>query len=334
MKRAEWVVMSCVVAVLVFFSSFANTWAGEKKVLKLAFVAPPPVWGPVAEVFAKEVASRRPNLDVKIFGGGQLGDLSKNLAEIKTGRLDMILCGTAVPSIAKGGGDMNVFYAPYVFTSQDHMRTFFKSDFYKNMIEKAEKEGGFKYLGYAGDRAPRLISTSSRKIVKPEDMKGLKLRVPLVKPIVVTMQAWGASPVPLSAAELYMAMKQGVVDGQDNGLDAIYSAKFYEVQKFVSPIDYVRQGLIILISRSVWEKLDAEDQNALSEAMEPTEEWSNNQNEEIMSKAIKGLQDKGMIILEPDLDAFKKTAAEAIVKELDGKLWPAGLYEKIRSMAP
>jgi len=314
-------------------------WAGvgiaaPEKVLKLAFVAPPTVWGPVAECYAKEVAKICPNLAVKIFGGGQLGDLRKNLAEIRTGRLDMILCGAAVPSLAKGGGDMNVLYAPYVFNSQNHMRKFFKSDLYKSMIEKVEKEAGFKYLGYVGDRPPRLISTSAREVVKPEDMKGLKLRVPLLKPISVAMQAWGATPVPLSAKELYMALKQGVVDGQDNGFDALYSAKFYEVQKFVSPIDYVRQGLIILISRSDWDSLDPEGQRALSDAIEPTEKWANNQNEENMAKAIRGVQEKGMVILKPDLDAFKKTAAEAIIKELDGNLWPAGMYDKIRAMEP
>jgi len=334
MKKVRGFFLPWVAAVLFVVFSCVPALAGSQKILKLAFVAPPPVWGPVAEVFAKEVAARSPNLDVKIFGGGQLGDLNKNLAEIKTGRLDMILCGAAVPSVAKGGGDMNVLYAPYVFASQKHMRAFFKSDLYISMMAKVEAEAGFKYLGYAGDRAPRLISTTSRQVIRPEDMKGLKLRVPLLKPIVVAMQAWGASPVPLSASELYMGLKQGVVDGQDNGLDAIYSAKFYEVQKFVSPIDYVRQGLIILVSRSVWDGLDPEEQQALSGAMEPTEKWSNNQNEEIMAKAAQAIQEKGMVILKPDLDAFKKTAAEAIVKELDGTMWSAGLYDKIRAMEP
>jgi tripartite ATP-independent transporter DctP family solute receptor len=334
MKKVKRLFLSCAIAMLFLAFSFTHASAAQQKVLKLAFVAPPPVWGPVAECYAKEVAKISPNLDVKIFGGGQLGDLRKNLAEIKTGRLDMILCGAAVPSLAKGGGDMNVLYAPYIFNSQNHMQTFFKSEFYKSMIGKVEKEAGFKYLGYAGDRAPRLITTSVKAVVKPEDMKGLKLRVPLLKPISVAMQAWGATPVPLSAAELYMALKQGVVDGQDNGFDAIYSAKFYEVQKFVSPIDYVRQGLIILISRSVWDGLDPEAQRALSDAMAPTEKWSNNDNEEMMAKAIKGAQEKGMVILKPDLNAFKKTAAEAITKELDGNMWPAGLYDKIRAMEP
>jgi TRAP-type C4-dicarboxylate transport system substrate-binding protein len=96
----------------------------------------------------------------------------------------------------------------------------------------------------------------------------------------------------------------------------------------------VRQGLIILISRSVWDGLDPEAQRALSDAMAPTEKWSNNDNEEMMAKAIKGVQEKGMVILKPDLNAFKKTAAEAITKELDGNMWPAGLYDKIRAMEP
>lgn len=306
--------------------------AAPGKILKLAFVAPPPVWGPVADRYAQEVAKRKPGLEIKWFGGGQLGNLPKNLAEMKMGKLEMMLCGAGVPSLAKGGEALGIYYAPYLFNSLSHMHKYFASDLFKSMIAKTEKEAGFKFLGYAGDRCPRLISTRNRKVIKPEDMKGLKLRVPLVKPIKVVMQAWGATPVPLSAKELYMALKQGVVDGQDNGFDGLYMAKYYEVQKYVSPIDYLQQGLIFLISQVTWEQLTPEDRAALLDALAPTSRWANEQNAETMTKSVKGVEEKGMIILKPDIEAFKATAAQAIKGELDGKLWPAGLYEKIQAM--
>jgi len=330
-SKAKFSLLWLMVGIMVLVG-YEMGFSAEGRILKLAFVAPQPVWGPLADHYSQEVAKLVPKLEIKNFGSGQLGGLAKNLAEIKMGKIDMILCGGAVPSMAKGGEHLNVLYAPYVFNSDSHMRKYFQSELFKSMIAPAEREGGFKFLGYVSDRAPRLVSTSTRMVTKPEDMKGLKLRVPELKPIHIAIQTWGATPIPLSASELYMALKQGVVDGQDNGFDALYMAKFYEVQKYVTPIDYIRQGLIILISRATWDKLNPEEQKALLDAIEPTCKWGNKENEEILEKSIKGVQEKGMIILKPDLEAFKTTAANAINNELDGKLWPAGLYNKIQAM--
>lgn len=302
------------------------------KTLKMAFIAPPPVWGPVGDRYAKEVAALAPGLEIKLFGGGQLGPLPKNFAEVKMGKLDMMLCDSGVLSLPKGGEDFNVIFAPYAFDSQAHIRKFFKSGLFKEMIAKTEKQAGFKFVGWVADRSPRLISTSKRKVIKPKDMDGLKLRVPMVKTIIVTMKAWGATPTPLSAAEMYMAMKQGVVDGQDNGFDALYGAKYYEVQKYVSPINYIRSGLVVLISQRTWAKLSSKEKDALLKACAPTDKWASKRNEQIVAKSIKGVQQKGMIILKPDVEAFKTTAAQTLKGELDGKLWPAGLYNKVRSL--
>jgi len=325
--------LSLLVAVLILGLAGGALAAGQGgKTLKLAFVAPPPVWGPVAEYYAKEVAKLAPGLEIKAFGGGQLGPLQKNLAEIKMGKLDLMLCDSGVISMPKGGEPFNVVFAPYAFNSQAHLRKFFNSDLFKSLVAKTEDAAGLKYVGWVSDRSPRLITTSNRKVIKPEDMKGLKLRVPMTRSITAIMTAWGATPIPLSAAELYMAMKQGTVDGQDNGFDAIYGAKYYEVQKYVSPINYIRSGLIILASQATWDKLNAKERRALLGATGPTDAWATKRNDEIVAQAIKGVQEKGMIILEPDLEAFQRTAAETVKRELDGKLWPAGLYEQVRGL--
>jgi len=306
--------------------------AGPEKVLKMAYVAPPPVWGPVADYYAQEVAKLQPGLQIKSFGGGQLGPLPQNFAELKMGKLDMVLCDSGVLSLPKGGEAFNVVFAPYAFNSQAHIRKFFASDLFKSMMAETEKSAGIKYVGWVSDRSPRLITTSNRKVLVPADMKGLKLRVPLVKPIKVVMEGWGATPTPLSASEMYMAMKQGVVDGQDNGFDAIFGAKYYEVQKYVSPIDYIRSGLVVVVSDMVWKKLTPEEQKALLEAVAPTDEWATKHNDEMVAKSIAGVKEKGMEILEPDIEAFKSTAAKIVKEKLDGDIWPAGLYEKVRAM--
>ena len=327
--KTSWI---CVMTVALILIGAGAGLASSERVLKIAFVAPPPVWGPIADFYAKEVAKREPGLQIKWFGGGQLGPLPKNFAEMKMGKLDMMLCDSGVLSLPKGGKHFNAIFAPYAFNSQAHIRKFFASDLFESMLAQTEKEAGFKYIGWVSDRSPRLITTSKRKVITPDDMKGLKLRVPMTKTITAAMQAWGATPTPLSASELYMAMKQGVVDGQDNGFDAIYGAKYYEVQKYVSPINYIRSGLIVLISEAVWNKLNQKEKSALLGAVAPTDKWATKRNDEIVAMSIKGVQEKGMIILKPDIEAFKRTAAKAIREKLDGKLWPAGLYDKIRGM--
>lgn len=328
-KRSFWIYGLAFILVLIWTGT---NFAASGRVLKMAFVAPPPVWGPIADYYAKEVAKIEPGLQIKGFGGGQLGPLPKNFADMKMGTLDMVLIDSGVLMLPKGGSHFGVIFAPYAFNSQAHIRRFFSSGLFKSMLVETEKEAGIKYIGWVSDRSPRLLTTKTRKVITPADMKGLKLRVPLVKPISVVMEAWGATPIPLSAAEMYMAMKQGVVDGQDNGFDAIYGAKYYEVQKYVSPINYIRSGLIVVVSEAVWKKLSENERKALFAAVEPTDVWASKRNDDIVAKSIEGVKEKGMVILEPDIDAFKRTAAVAVKEKLDGQVWPAGLYEKVRAM--
>jgi len=329
MRKTKLGVLALLAAAL-FFSPAPV--AGADATLKLAYIAPPPVWGPIADRYAQEVKKLAPDVDIQTFGGGQLGPLQKNFAEMKMGKLDLMLCDSGVIAMSDGGKPFNVVFAPYTFSSQAHIRKFFTSDLFDKLISETEKQAKLKYVGWVSDRSPRIITTSKRKVVKPEDMKGLKMRVPMTPPIIETMKAWGATPIPLSAAEMYMAMKQGTVDGQDNGFDAIYGAKYYEVQKYVSPIDYIRSGLIILVSDASWKKLSDTQREALLKACEPTDEWASAETEKMVEEAKKGVVEKGMVILEPDVEAFRAIAVETITNKLDGDLWPKGLYDEVRSM--
>ena len=158
--------------------------------LRMADVAPPPVWGPIADQFAKNVAERS-NGEIKIqsFGAGQLGSLPQNYAGLRTGQIDMMLADTGTLALAKGGKDFNALFAPYVFRDNAHFKAFMLSPTFHEMLAPVEKEAGFKYVGYVSDRAPRQLTTSNRKVLKPEDMKGLKVRVPETPTILEVMKA-------------------------------------------------------------------------------------------------------------------------------------------------
>lgn len=310
----------------------ATTAAMAQPALRMAFVAPPPVWGPIADHFAKEAAERSGGeLKIQSFGGGQLGSLPQNYAGLRIGQIDMMLADTGTLALAKGGKDFNALFAPYVFRDNAHFKAFMNSQTFRDMLAPVEKDAGFKYVGYISDRAPRQLTTANRKVLKPEDMKGLKVRVPETPTILEVMKAWGASPTPISAAELYLAMKQGLVDGQDNGFDAIAGAKYYEVQKYAMRIDYIQSGLMVLIAADKWARLSPAQQKAMTDAVNETEKWASKMTWDVAEKSLATLRAAGMEIVEPDLGPFRKSAEE-VTRRFDGEMWAKGTVEKIRAV--
>lgn len=306
--------------------------ARAETTFRMAYVAPPPVWGPIAARYAQIVADKtKGEIKIQALGGGQLGNLPQNYAGLKTGQIDMMLADTGTLALARGGKDFNALFAPYVFRDHAHFKKFMGSQTFRDMLAVAEKEGGFKYVGYVSDRTPRELTTAKTKVTSPADMKGLKVRVPETPTILAVFKAWGAAPTPVAAAELYLALKQGIVDGQDNGFDAIAGAKFYEVQKYAIRIAYIQSGLMVLMAADRWAKLSPAQQKALTDAAAETETWASKMTWDMAAKSIALLKEKGMEIVEPDLAPFKKAAAEALA-QLDGKLWTKGTIEKIQAV--
>ena len=325
MRPSSFAIAAALAAVTVLPAAAQTTY-------RMAFVAPPPVWGPIADHYAEQVAKATAGaIKVQGVGGGQLGNLPQNYAGLKTGQIEMMLADTGTLALAKGGRDFNATFAPYVFRDHAHFRKFIFSETFAHMLAPVEKEAGFKYVGYVSDRTPRQLTTSKTKVTTPADLKGLKIRVPLTPTIKAVFEAWGAAPTPVAGAELYLALKQGIVDGQDNGFDAIAGAKFYEVQKYAMRIDYIQSGLMVLMAESKWNALNADQQKAMQAAAVETEKWASKRTWEVAEKSIGLLKEKGMVIVEPDLAPFKAAAATALAG-MDGKLWAKGTIEKIKAV--
>jgi TRAP-type transport system periplasmic protein len=300
--------------------------------LRMAFVAPPPVWGPIADRFAQEV-DKRSNGEVKVqsFGGGQLGNLPQNYAGLRTGQIDMMLADTGTLALARNGKDFNALFAPYVFRDNAHFKAFMQSQTFRDMLAPVERDAGFKYVGYVSDRTPRQLTTANRKVMTPADMKGLKVRVPETPTILEVMKAFGAAPTPIPAAELYLALKQGLVDGQDNGFDAIAGAKFFEVQKYAMRLDYIQSGLVILMAADKWGRLTPAQQKAMTDAVTETEKWASKMTWDVAERSMATLRQNGMEVIEPDLAPFRRVAEEAI-RKMEGELWSAGTVQKIQAV--
>ena len=178
--------------------ALAAPGAAAQTTYRMAFVAPPPVWGPIAERFGKHVEDMTGGqVKVQGFGGGQLGSLPQNYGGLRTGQIDMMLADTGTLGLARGGKDFNALFAPYAFRDHAHFRAFMASPAFKAMLEPVMKEAGFHYVGYVSDRTPRQLTTAKTRVTKPEDLKGLKIRVPETPTILEVFKAWGASPTPV-----------------------------------------------------------------------------------------------------------------------------------------
>jgi TRAP-type C4-dicarboxylate transport system substrate-binding protein len=226
--------------------------------------------------------------------------------------------------------NFTVLMTPYLFETQGDLRNFIKkSDLFRSMMEKVERAGNVKFVGPIGDRPPRALSTTNRKVETPKDLKGLKVRVS-GRPIVEVWKAWGANPTHVAAAEIYTSLKSGLVEGQDNSILAIRDAKYYEVQKYYIYLDYIRTTLGAFFNADKWNSLPEDVKAAIEKSAEETETYIRKYVGGQVPLAEKECKEKGMIILRPNLRPFMEIADKA-ARENDGKFWEKGLYDKLKT---
>jgi tripartite ATP-independent transporter DctP family solute receptor len=167
----------------------------------------------------------------------------------------------------------------------------------------------------------RHVTNNTRPINSPADVKGLKLRTPESIAQIETFRALGALPTPMPFAELYNALRQGIVDGQENPLQNIYDAKFYEAQKYLALTGHIYNSTFVLISEQFWQKQKPEQQQAIREAVEEAALWQFKYVEELDKSLLGTLKEKGMQVTTPDQAAFRAATApayEAIIAKVGG----------------
>lgn len=270
-------------------------------------------------------------IEIKVFPGSQLGNLPQMMGQLKQGSLDMLKSDYGLIMIAEGGKPFIVGFFPYLFRDQAHLERFISSPLFEEMMGVVEKKNGIKWIGLLGNRTPRALTTRHKLVVFPGDMKGLKIRAPKVAGIPESFQAWGASTHVISAAEMYNALKQKVVDGQENGIDVVYDWKLFEVQNYYTALDYVRSSEGLWMNADKFNSLSPDLQEVMIKATKMTREWANQYLSELTEKWIQGCRDNGMSMVMPPLKPWFESSRE-VIKDMDGKAFPRGLYDKIHNM--
>ena len=257
-------------------------------------------------------------IEVQVAPSAQLGDDAAMVTALRTGALD--LSANSQGAVANAVPEYAAFGMPFLFSSPAAAFKLLDGPLGKELADKSA-EKGMVLLG-AWDNGIRQMTNSKRPIAKVEDMKGLKMRVPPDATLVDIMKALGAESQQIKFAELYVALQQGVVDGQENPLVNIHASKLYEVQKHLAMTNHQFQITPFLMSKRSWDKLSDADKKAVQEAASEATTLQRKLSADADEKLLAELKAKGMQVTTPDKAAFAKATAEVTDKWMAGPIGP------------
>ena len=271
------------------------------------------------------------NMTVECYDSGTLYGQDTEHDALKNGDVDMIY--SSASWLTDGSPWISMFTAGYVFQSYDHMTKVLNGDIGKDMFQKVAEEQGILPLGafYLGTRQ---ISLSQDKQIKtPEDLKGINLRMPNSDAWVFLGKAMGANPTAVGFNDLYLALQTGTVDGQDNPLPTVKSAKFYEVQKSISLTNHLVDSVWPTINLNTWNKLTDTQKGWVMEAVEAARVACDEQNIKPESEVQDFLREQGLTIYEADVAAFADHVLETYLADPISDTWDKDLLAQIQAMA-
>jgi tripartite ATP-independent transporter DctP family solute receptor len=277
----------------------------------------------------KELVEQRSNGEMEVF---------IHLLGTMGGERDIYeaLSSGGVETAAMGSGDVAIFHpeylcyeVPYVIRDVDHFWKFWNGPVGKEINDMLLEKDKVIVAAIVYRGARQL--TANKPIHKPEDVQGLKLRLPEVKPWVEIWKSLGARPTVVPFQEVYMALKTGVAEAQENPAESINSLKFYENQKYLIMTEHVHSTAKYEISKIWFDTLTAAQQEVIMSSMKDAAAYANELAMAADKKFIKELQEKGMTQIIPDKAAFVE-AVEPTVQRLAKELWVPGLYEKVKAI--
>ena len=270
-----------------------------------------------AEEYAKRAnAKLGGKAKVVVFGSSQLGGDKELLQKLKLGTVDLALPSTVMSSESDLFG---IFEMPYLVKDRKHMQAIEKAVFWSQLAPEAEKKG-LKVLA-VWENGYRHITNNQHPIVKPQDLQGIKLRVPEGKWRVKMFQAYGANPSPMKFSEVFTALQTGVMDGQENPFSQIVSAKFQEVQKFLSLTGHVYTPAYITVGSKKWATLPADVRKVLESTAKEMQPVVYAIAEKDDNELIGTIKAAGVKVNEADKAAFvaaSKPVYEEFGKEVKG----------------
>ncbi len=303
---------------ITFASMFAAGMAAAQGLeIKLGHVGEPgSLFDATGQEFAKRAnAKLGATAKVITYGSSQLGGDTELLKKLKLGTVDLALPSTVMTTVAP---EFGVFEMPYLVQDRAHAARIREAVIKPTLVPIADKQG-YDIIA-VWENGVRHITNSKRPIKQPDDLKGIKLRVPQGVWRVRMFQAYGATPSPMALSEVFVALQTGVMDGQENPLAQIYPSRFQEVQKYLSMSGHVYTPAYLTAGRS-WAKFPANVQKALKETAVEMEPVALQIAAKLDDELLEKMKAAGIAINEVDKAAFvtaSKSVYEQFAKEVPG----------------
>ncbi|SJN13959.1 TRAP-type C4-dicarboxylate transport system, periplasmic component [Halomonas citrativorans] len=270
------------------------------------------IWHQAAEKFKEEVeANSDGRIEVRLYPSEQLGNEMDVINSIQLGTADMTITGESLQNWAPKAAMMAV---PYAFRDSEHLHAAVNGEIGTEIEEQITERTNLVPLTWF-ERGPREL-TADRPIRTPEELDDLRLRVPNVPLFVDTWQAMGARPTPMAFSEVFTALQQNTLEGQENPLSLIESASFNEVQDYVNMTGHVRSWIYVVIGRNQLENMPEDLQQVVRDAAETMQAYESELFVEDQMRLEQTLQERGMEFVEVDVDAFAEAARPAVLEAL------------------
>jgi tripartite ATP-independent transporter DctP family solute receptor len=280
----------------------------------------------MAERIAKEVKEKTSGrIDIQLFPNGQLGSGKDMIESVSAGALQLTTDGAG--ALGAFLPQLSLIEAPYLWRDAAHLAKVTGTPLFAAMNNElvAKRQMRMLNVTYYGKRH---LTTGTRNVRSPADMAGFKLRVPPVDVFQAMADAWGARATPIAFPELYLALSQGAVDGQENPLPTIQSGKFFEVQKFLVLTEHIITPRMIIANDGFWRGLPAGDRELLQAAFNAGAAW---QDQELLAQEaglVATLKGAGMTVVEPNLEEWRKPVLAAVPAKFEAR-WGKGNFEAL-----
>jgi tripartite ATP-independent transporter DctP family solute receptor len=283
-----------------------------------------------AEMMKKFSDAIKDDFDYEGYYGGTLFKQGTELVALQRGNLEM--SNIAPQDFSKQMPEWSIVTAAYVFRDTDHLKKFFASEMGEELKKKTEEQLHVRVLGptYFGVRQVGL--KPDKKIEKPADMAGIKLRMPGGEAWQFLGKSLGANPVAMAYAEVYTGLQTGAIDGQDNPLPNVQNMKFYEVMSQIVLTSHLVGFDLLTVSSKVWNAMSPELQKKFQKAADDAIDWSTGQHLAREKELASSFEQKGLKIYKPDVDAFREYAQKMYLASDLAKSWPAGMLDKINAL--
>jgi len=264
-------------------------------------------------------------IEVQVFANSQLGGLLDMEAGMQAGTVDMVYEGVGTYGWIKGAEWAQIQGVPFFWDSYDQFIKVWASPEIQKQFDDTAKRVGVRIIGVRGDTETREL-TANKPVRDASGFQGLKVRIAESKVVEAAMKALGANPVVIPFSDLYMALKQGIADAQENGPVSVKNNSLFEVQKYLIRTRYIRDSKAWYVSEKQWQAMSPDQQKAMLDAAVEAGDYETQQYRAQEDEAIKFLSTK-MEIIEPDIASIRAKLTGAF-DSFEGSFWPKGTLEQ------